>query len=175
MRHFKVRRGFPTGWVTAAEVHQWRHEYDQSEIISQPVDLGDTHWQHCFSSDLPRAHLTAQAVFRGPIERLAELREVEVEPFNTGRLRLPTLGWRLLVQAAWMTSHHSQRAAKERVLRDARRVVHEMVHPRRANTLVVSHGGMMMFLRRELLALGYAGPKFKLAEHGRLYVFERPA
>lgn len=173
VRHFEVRRGLPSGWRTAAEIHQWRLEYESSEIAPQEVWLGDTDWRHCLSSDLPRAYLTAQSIFPGPITQIPHLREVEIAPFNTGRLRLPLLGWRWLVQTAWLTSHHSQRAAQERFLGNVRHVAREILHPRTEHTLVVSHGVMMMFLRRELLALGYSGPRFKLAENGKLYVFER--
>ena len=174
VRHFEVRRGMPSGWRTAAEIHQWRQEYDGSEIVPQEVALGDTAWRHCLSSDLPRAYLTAQSIFAGPVTQIPHLREVEIEPFDTGRFRLPVLAWRWLVQAAWLTSHRSQRAAKERFLANVRHVAREILHPRTEHTLVVSHGVMMMFLRRELLALGNSGPRFKLAEHGKLYVFERP-
>jgi hypothetical protein len=52
-------------------------------------------------------------------------------------------------------------------------VAKEILAPDRRNTLVVSHAGVMMFLHRELLKQGFAGPRFKVAEHGRLYLFER--
>jgi len=42
------------------------------------------------------------------------------------------------------------------------------------DTLVVSHAGVMLYLRKELLRRGFRGPSFRLAEPGRLYVLERP-
>jgi hypothetical protein len=39
--------------------------------------------------------------------------------------------------------------------------------------LIVSHAGMMFYLRKELLRRGFYGPKFGIADNGRLYVFER--
>lgn len=175
VRHFEVRRGWPNGWLTAAEIEQWRREYEASEVIPREVALGETPWRRCFASDLPRAYRTAQSIFRGPVKPLPQLREAEVAPFHTGRLRLPVLGWRLLVRAAWLTAHRSQRAARDMFLVNVRHVAREVLHPQSEHTLVVSHAGVMLFLRRELRALGYAGPRFTVAEHGRLYVFERRA
>jgi hypothetical protein len=53
------------------------------------------------------------------------------------------------------------------------RQVADLVESSDEEVLVVSHAGMMAYLRRELVGRGFAGPKFRLAEHGRLYVFER--
>jgi broad specificity phosphatase PhoE len=41
------------------------------------------------------------------------------------------------------------------------------------DTLIVSHGGVMMFLRKELMRRGFRGPEFKIANNGQLYVFEK--
>jgi broad specificity phosphatase PhoE len=55
------------------------------------------------------------------------------------------------------------------------RAVAEELSAPGADTLVVSHAGVMMFLRRELLRRGFTGPAFRLPENGRLYLFERRA
>ena len=49
----------------------------------------------------------------------------------------------------------------------------EMIDSHQEDLLVVSHAGMMLYLRKELLRRGFCGPKFGMAEHARLYVFER--
>lgn len=41
------------------------------------------------------------------------------------------------------------------------------------NTLVVCHAGVMAYLRKELIDYGFEGPKFGIAEHATLYVFEK--
>ena len=51
----------------------------------------------------------------------------------------------------------------------------DMLDAERSDTLVVSHAGMMMYLRKELMRRGFRGPKFGVAEHARLYVYEREA
>jgi hypothetical protein len=41
------------------------------------------------------------------------------------------------------------------------------------DVLLVSHAGMMLFLSQELKRRGFQGPKLGVAEHARVYVFER--
>ncbi|HRY51081.1 MAG TPA: histidine phosphatase family protein [Candidatus Paceibacterota bacterium] len=172
LRHFPVEHGMPSGWMTAAELRQWQIAYDASAVKVARVDVGDYPWKRCLSSDLHRAYVTAQAAFDGPIDRTPLLREAEPAQFNTGRLCLPIPVWRWLLRLAWMTSHRSQRAARDdfrnRVLQVA-----ELLAKSPEDTLVVSHAGLMIYLRPELVRRGFQGPKFTLPEHVKLYVFEK--
>jgi broad specificity phosphatase PhoE len=172
MRHFRVQEPLPSGWRTAAQLHQWRQTYEASEVIPGPVDLGASPWLKCFSSDLRRAYVTAQAAHAGLITQTPLLREVEANPFRTGRLRLPIRVWRLILHLAWMTSHESQRAARDD-FRQRILAATELLEAEQNDTLVVSHAGTMMYLRKELLRRGFRGPNFGIAEHARAYVFER--
>ena len=176
IRHFEVKKSFPSGWLSWEDLIKWREEDELSEVHAGEIDLGGIHWRHCFSSDMPRAYLTAQSVFPGGgISQLPELREPHVGNFRTGKLRLPYFLWKQLLRIAWMSSHSSQRAAKEAFMAKIRHIVAEVVLKAQEDTLIVSHAGVMMFLRKELVKLGYAGPGFKIAQNGRLYVFERKA
>lgn len=173
MRHFPVTRGPPArGLTTVADIQAWMREYDKSQVIPAAVDLGDTCWQRCYASTSSRALATAQSIYTGPIIKTDLLREPVIQPFNTGRLKLPFFGWRWLLRLAWLTSHSSQRAVKQRFLADIEAAVEMLRGGAGETTLVVSHAGVMMFLRKELLRRGFQGPKFRMAEHGRLYVFE---
>jgi hypothetical protein len=87
-------------------------------------------------------------------------------------LRLPVGGWRLLLRLAWFTGHSSQRAARDEFHRRIKASA-DLLEQEPVDTLVVSHAGVMFFLRKELLRRGFTGPKFGLAAHARLYVFER--
>lgn len=158
--------------MTAADVHTWRREYDSSGVVVVPVDLGGVAWQHCYASTSSRALETARATYTGPITATPLLREPDIQPFNTGRLQLPYAGWRWLLRLAWMTSHPSQRAAKQVFLSNIDAAVATLRNRPGEPTLVVSHAGVMMFLRKALVQYGFSGPKFRVAEHGRLYVFE---
>ncbi len=172
MRHFPVREPWPKGWLTSVHLQQWRERYDASEAIVSPIAPHPIRWQRCLSSDLKRAFVTAQAAFPGPIHQTPLLREPETPPFATGKLLLPFWTWRVLLRLAWFTGHKSQRAARDDFHRRVRAVT-DLLEQEPVDTLVVSHAGMMFFLRAELLRRGFAGSKFRLAEPARLYVFER--
>lgn len=175
MRHFEVKQPMPSGWMTLRDLTQWREEYDKAAVIPRPINLGGIEWRRCFSSDLPRAYLTAQAAFEGPITQMCELREPQVLQSKNNRLKLPFGAWRWILRLAWMSSHSSQRAEKTALIARARSFAEELLAAAQEDTLVVSHAGIMFFLRKELLRLGFSGPRFGLAENGRLYVFKKTA
>jgi broad specificity phosphatase PhoE len=172
MRHFAVEEPLPTGWRTAAQLHEWRQRYDASEPIAHPLEPGTILWHKCLSSDLKRAYMTAQKAYSGSITQTPLLREAEFSPFRTGRLQLPIRVWHWMLRAAWMTSHASQRQVRDDFRRRVKAVA-DLLHAEEGDTLVVSHAVMMMYLRRELLQRGFRGPEFTVADHARVYLFER--
>jgi len=173
VRHFPVAEPWPNGWVTSDDLRHWRQRYEAAEPVVGPIDVSVVAWQRCLSSDLKRAFVTAQRAYSGTILATPLLREVDVPALPTGRLRLPVWGWRLLLRFAWFTGHGSQRATRDEFYQRIMAVA-DLLEREPVDTLVVSHGGVMYFLRRELLRRGFTGPKFGLAETARLYVFERP-
>lgn len=172
VRHFPVTEPWPSGWVTSAELQRWRVRYDAAEPIVGPIHVSAVKWQRCFSSDLKRAFVTAQTAYAGTITQTPLLREADVPALPTQSLRLPVWGWRLLLRFAWFTGHKSQRAARDEFHRRIKAVA-DLLEQEPVDTLVVSHAGVMFFLRKELLRRGFVGPKFGLAETARLYVFKR--
>lgn len=172
LRHFPVNQQFPTGWRTAADLKAWLESYDQAETPVAAFDLGGVDWEVCLASDLPRARITAGAVFRGEIEHTPLLREVQFTPFRTGNLRLPVWVWRWMLRLSWLTGHASQRACRDefqaRVL-----AVADRLSSAHQDTLVVSHAGMMAYLSAQLRRLGFAGPRLRLAKHATAYVYEK--
>jgi Histidine phosphatase superfamily (branch 1) len=173
VRHFPVTEAWPSGWLTSDDLQRWRARYELSEPVPGPMDVSHIAWQRCFSSDLKRAYATAQAAYVGTIIQTPLLREAEMRPFATGRLRLPVWSWRWIFRLAWLTGHKSQRPARDDLVRRVREMA-DLLEAETVDTLVVSHAGIMVFLRKELLRRGFRGPGFRLAEHGRLYVLERP-
>lgn len=172
IRHFPVTEKFPVGWRTAAELQAWRERYELAEAAIGEFDVGGIEWRVCISSDLPRALATADVVFRGAVTRSALLREAEFAPFKTGKLRLPVSIWHWLFRLAWLTGHRSQRACRD----DFRRRVVAAADGLCAldqDTLVVSHAGMMAYLSAELRRRGFAGPKLRIAQCAKVYVFEQ--
>jgi broad specificity phosphatase PhoE len=152
----------------------WRERYDMAETLVGEFELGGVVWQACISSDLPRACITASAVFCGEVERTALLREPEFARFKTGNLRLPLWAWQWLLRLSWMTGHPSQRGCRDefrgRVLAMADRL-----SALGQDTLVVSHAGMMAFLSAELRRRGFVGPKLRIAKYATAYIYEKSA
>jgi len=172
IRHFPVDQPLPAGWKTAAELADWRQRYDVANTLIGQADVGAGTWCMCLASDLPRTEATARAIFSGNIELTSLLREPEYTPFRTGRLRLPVWMWRWVLMLCWLTGHQSQRACRD----DFRRRVQaaaDRLCALNADTLVVSHAGMMAYLSAELKRRGFSGPKLRIAKHAKLYAYER--
>jgi len=172
VRHFPVSEPMPSGWITAAQLHEWKRRYDCAGAHCEAVTLAAANWARCYSSDLKRAYVTAQALYPGEIVQTPLLREPEVAQFETGELLLPIWLWRLMLGLSWMTGHRSQRSSRDDFLRRVHAVA-ELIESDDTDVLLVSHAGMMAYLRKELLRRGFEGPKFRIADHARLYVFER--
>ena len=174
VRHLPVSEPMPSGWMTAAQLHAWRQRYDRAAIESKAIALDSSQWARCYSSDLQRAYVTAQALYSGEIVQTPLLREAETAEFRTGPLLLPVPLWRWVLRIAWMTGHCSQRASRDD-FRSRVQAVADLAEAAESDILLVSHAGMMAYLRRELVRRGFSGPKFQIAEHGRVYVLERNA
>ena len=162
----------PSGWKTAAELHQWRHDYELAGVRHIAPDLGGVKWTRCLASTVRRAAITANAVFPGEVTLTDLLREAEFAEFRTGSLRLPIIAWYVIFRLSWMTGHRSQRELRD-VFMQRVQTVAEQLAVSDDDTLVVSHGGVMAFLSAELRRRGFVGPKFGLAAHARVYVFSR--
>lgn len=173
VRHFPVTEPWPRGRVTSDDLQRWRVRYEAAEPIVGPIDVSAVKWQRCLSSDLRRAAVTARTAYAGTITETPLLREADVPALPTGNLRLPVWGWRILLRFAWFTGHKSQRAARDEFYARIKAIA-DLLELEPVDTLVVSHAGVMFFLRKELLRRGFTGPKFGLAKPAELYVFARP-
>ncbi len=171
-RHFPVTEPWPRGWRTCAELQAWRHRYDSAAVDPLPVADETPRWARCYSSDLPRAATTARALFGGTVTLLPALREAEFATFRTGGLRLPMWAWRNLIRLAWMCGHGSQKKTRDDFFSRVRSVA-DLVESQTQDLLLVSHAGMMLFLRKELLRRGFRGPRIGIADHARVYEFQR--
>jgi len=172
IRHFKVEQALPSGWMTAADLQLWRTRYDSARVVPVPVNLGAGTWTVCMSSDLDRAIATAKAAYQGEIEVTPRLREPEFAQFQTGRLRLPVWLWRWVLRFCWLTGHPSQRQCRDD-FRSRVSGIADLLDGRSEDILVISHAGMMAYLSAALTKRGYVGPKLRMPEHARLYVYEK--
>ncbi|SDN27819.1 Histidine phosphatase superfamily (branch 1) [Fictibacillus solisalsi] len=173
MRHFKVTRGYPSGLFSSQDLLKWVDEYDASEVEESEVELGGVDWKTCYSSNLSRAEITARRVFKGEITFLDELREIKLSPFFRSNIRLPLPVHLLFIRMAWLMKHPSQNPGKQEVLQQISNTVDRITAHQEDDVLIVCHGGVMMFMRKELLKRGYKGPQLgRHIEHGKVYVFE---
>jgi broad specificity phosphatase PhoE len=172
LRHFPVDEKLPSGWKSAADMEAWRERYDKAETSAGEFDLGGVAWRACLSSDLPRARLTARAVFRGEVEHTALLREAQFARFKSGSLRLPLRVWQGLFWLSWLTGLGAQRACRQE-FRGRVLAVADRLSALDQDTLVVSHGGMMVYLSAELRRRGFVGPRLGRVKHATAYIYER--
>ena len=171
VRHFKVKQAYPTGRISAREVEHWCRRYDESDIEEGQTDLGGIAWSRCYSSDMPRAIRTAERIYGTDIHKMPELREIPAPTFTT-KWKLPLLGWALLIRMSWLfhaPTRHNIKDAKARI----NKALDEALARNDDNVLIVSHGALMKYLRKELRVRGFRGPNFGLAMNGKLYAFEK--
>jgi broad specificity phosphatase PhoE len=173
MRHFKVTRGYPSGLFSSHDLMNWVDEYNASEVEESEVDLGGVDWKICYSSTLPRAEITARRAFKGEITFLEELREIRLSPFFRSNIKLPLPVHLMFIRLAWLMKHPSQNPGKQEVFQQISRTADRITQSKDDDVLIVCHGGIMMFMSKELLKRGFKGPKLgRHIEHGNVYVFE---
>ncbi|WP_407270930.1 histidine phosphatase family protein [Radiobacillus sp. PE A8.2] len=172
VRHFPVKRGYPNNYLTSNELMEWADEYDLSEVIETDIVLGDNQWVRCFASDLPRASTTARKVFNGEITYLKELREISISPFFRGNIKLPIFIHFIFIRVSWWFNHKSQNESKKDVDKRIETTLDQILTSKQ-NVLIVSHGGLMINLRRQLIKRGFNGPRFTTPKNAKLYVYEK--
>jgi broad specificity phosphatase PhoE len=173
VRHFLVLQPYLTRQrMNSEEYVAWCQAYEAADVLPNPCDLGGIAWDTCYASDLTRAVVTARTLFPGEVRVTPLLREINLDPFLHTRLRLPFRFWDSGGRLAWYFSHRSQTESRRLVEARIHAFLDQVLDGVAQNILVVSHGGLMWFLRRELEKLGFRGEKFTTAENGRLYRME---
>jgi broad specificity phosphatase PhoE len=169
IRHFRVLHPSPPKkLVETAELLQWFKDYDEAEIENSEIDLLSIDWVHCYSSDLKRAIETAHNIYHGKIVKRTELREIPVTSFKV-RLKLPFLVWAMLVRLSWHTNK-KQRKEIRKIKQGINQIIDEILS-KNEDTLIVSHGALMMFMAIELKNRGFNGPKVGNPQNGKVYIF----
>lgn len=173
VRHFKVKKDIPKQLlISQSEVLRWFEEYDHADIEEGTVDLGNIDWKRCYASKLDRAVRTAHIIYPGNVEKRKELREIQIYPFFKRDVKLPFLLWAVLVRMALLLDHKSQLERKTDVNMRIQKVLDEVLS-HEEDVLIVGHGALMIFMRKELLRRGFRGPNLKTPKNGKLYLFEK--
>ncbi|SHJ32546.1 histidine phosphatase family protein [Propionispora hippei] len=175
VRHFEVAHQPSSNLklMTPTQLKEWLHEYELSDVKDCLLEPDKGIWETCYSSDLPRAIKTAQKLFAGEIIETKALRELPIFPPTNINFKLPVVLWLFLGRIAWMLSHKSQVESKAMLKERVKYIVDEIILKNDQDILIVSHGFLMIFLRKELLKQGFRGPNFKKAVNGEIYVFEQ--
>ncbi|UOE59021.1 histidine phosphatase family protein [Priestia filamentosa] len=173
VRHFKVNHPYPTKRVERIELQQWLKGYDEADIEKKDIDLLGIEWTCCFVSDLPRALTTAKSIYNGELFVRPELREIPMSPFLKTGIKLSVKIHAIIMRLAWLCNHSSQTEKKAEMKKRVTTVVNEILAEKRENILVVSHGALMVYLRKELLKRGFKGEKFTRAHNARVYLYEK--
>lgn len=172
IRHFRVDCEAKS-LMNSEEFREWAERYDLSEVFPKKIDLQGINWQKCFSSDLPRAIITARAAYEEEIETTPDLREVPLSPVFRTKLSLPYPFWTISARIAWFFNHASQEEGR----RDTRaRIQHffsELEKCEKENILIVCHRFFIHSLQREIRRRGFRGERIGLAKNGELYFFEK--
>jgi broad specificity phosphatase PhoE len=174
VRHFKVKKDFPKKlFISQNELCKWFEEYDHCDIEVGKVDLYDTKWNRCFSSDLTRAVKTAETIHNGKIIKLVDLREIKSSPIFKWNLKLPFLLWIIFVRIAWAIKHRSQPESMADIRKRISSALDKIFSQSEEDVLIVSHAALMIFMRKELVKRGFKGPKVGTPQNGKLYIFEK--
>ncbi|MCR8634929.1 histidine phosphatase family protein [Paenibacillus radicis (ex Xue et al. 2023)] len=176
VRHFRVLKQLPEKrWISPEELTRWFDEYDTCDIEIGQTDLSSVEWKRCYSSDLPRAAATAQTIFNGEIIFMKDLREIHYPLFSKMiNQPLPFMLWAILIRTAWFINHKCLTENKADVQSRINAALDHILKPEfEEDVLIVSHGALMMNMRKELIRRGFSGPKFSTPENGKLYLFEK--
>lgn len=173
VRHFEVVKPQINGRMTSAEFKTWQDGYDTADVKIKSVNIKNEDWQICYCSTLPRAFKTAKTIYTGEIIQTDLLREIEIAPaFNT-KHKFSFMFWTVIGRCAWFISHKSQSEKHIETKERAHKVVSDILNKHKNNVLIVSHGAIMYYIKRELLLNGFTGPSFGKAKNGLLYTFEK--
>lgn len=173
VRHYKVAYKPEYEWMTSKEFNQWVKNYDLSEIhIPNQSITNHVQWDVCISSNLSRATKTSEIIFKGPIIKTDQLREIGMRSVIQTSIKLHYYVWQMIARLAWFFSHKSQEESRRQTRLRARNIVNEMIeNHHESNVLVVSHGAFMKYLITELSRRGYTGKRSFTPRNGEIYTF----
>lgn len=172
VRHFEVINT-PEKFMTYYDFRNWVEEYDQAEIRMQDDITCDSDWETCYSSDLPRAVNTAKYIFKGEVIQTRLLREIQIAPVTERKIVLPHKIWLVLGRTAYLFSHQSQPEKIEETKYRVQKLISEVTSLSVSNVLIVTHGFLMRYIKKELINRGFKGENFKKAQNGKIYIFQK--
>jgi broad specificity phosphatase PhoE len=159
--------------MTSTEFDDWVYNYDKRDIQYGSLLIDKSEWDVCISSNLYRAVETAKALCGNEIIYTDQLREIRINSVFIKKVKLPHVIWLILGRVAWWISHASQVEGRQETIKRIRKYVDYIVEHEASNLLIVSHGALMWYLRKELRNRGFKGEIFIEPRNGKIYIFNR--
>jgi broad specificity phosphatase PhoE len=173
VRHFKVIQSRPKKkWMTSIEFDAWVEEYDNCDVNLAPSLIDSSEWDMCMSSDLSRAVVTSKQLYNDDIIYTEQLREIKIKSFFNTNIKLHYSLWLIIGRITWFI-HKSQPEGKQETIERVRDILDQIEQLNVSNLLVVSHGALMWYIRKELRRRRYKGPIFIKPKNGKLYTFHK--
>lgn len=173
VRHFEVIKPIINRHMTSTEFKAWQDGYDTADVKIKSSNIKSDDWHICYCSTLPRAIKTAKTIYKGKIIKSDLIREIEIAPAFNSNIKLPFMFWTIIGRLAWYFSHKSQSEKHLETKKRVHKFISDILSKYNDNVLIVSHGALMYYMRKELLHNGFTGPSFIKAENGALYTFEK--
>ena len=169
VRHYKVKKAYPKKFlVSYAELIKWFYEYDLAEIECNK-SVKTTEWDVCYSSPSKRAIETAMDLHKSKPLIINELKELNVLDLMNEKLKLPFIIWGILIRNKAFSNNKITNDFKK----ELNLFIDFLLLKSDKEILVVSHGFVMMFLKKELEQRGFSGDKFKLPVNGKIYEYNK--
>lgn len=170
IRHFKVDYK-PKKMMNSYYFEKYIKEYDEANVIKNEINIEEDKYYKCYCSDIERAYITANEVYKGTIEQTNLLREVQMYPIFNTKLKLPAFFWSISSRICWMFNGKSQLETKQKTIERAKEFISKIDFDN--DILIVSHGFFLITLINQLKEIGFKGDVPRKMENGTLYILER--
>jgi len=171
-RHFPIPDISSWQIMTTKSFNDWIHFNEKITPVEDHSFSPLIGWDICFSSDLPRAKITAASlVSEIPIHTSSLFREVPYCSYKIPFI-LPKGTWLLVNRLQWIMGGKTPERKKETLLR-GKKAVETLLKRSEHNILVITHGFFMHALVKELKLHGYEGSIPTYPEYGKVNMFEK--
>jgi len=149
-----------TGLLNAEQFRRWREAYEAAGVAADEIPPPElcaaaVNADVLIASDAPRAIASAKLLAPGrEVVTSPLLRELELSPPELGRLRLPLLGWALMIGVKALFRRPHVTADEAERTRAAANWLAEMAEER-GTVLVVTHASVRRLIAWELGRLGW--------------------
>lgn len=172
VRHFKVITNEKI-FLSSSEFAEAMQKYNNASVRSNGLIIESTDWDICFSSTLPRAVSTAEAIFEGNIVKSDLLVEVPISPFTKRNFKLPSFIWHIGSRIAWYKSHKSQQESIHGTKERIKKFYEIIKNSDYERILIVSHGYFLRMFYEEMKKKGFKGEVDVNIINGKLYTIEK--